>query len=393
MKIVILGDAHFGAGYSFGKIDLLTGHNTRLLDYENTLSKIIDFTIENKIELFIFLGDIFETRKPAPHQMVIFYRQLKRLSDAHITTLIIAGNHDETLSRHITSSLDPLRELQLPYIHTYNDIDTFVFTDSNNEKLNVILMPFRNRQCYDKNTNAEAIDDMAKEIEVAKEKAITKTPTILAGHMMLENTIPSDAGDYGLNELVLPFKMFEDIDITICGHIHRASILKENPLFIYSGSMECKDFSEKDHQKCFLVYDSNKTGIDAITFKAITTRKFIDFEFDFTNDMPENPMETIINGISKDNIKDAVVKVIIKVQENKLSVIDTSMIRNKFYELGVNCVADVSMIPVILKQLRNQKVNDAPDEKTAFKHYILSQQAVADGVLEYGLEIMNVEIE
>lgn len=393
MKVVIIGDIHLGAGYSFGRPDSETGINSRLLDYDKTLSNIINYTINKKFELCIMLGDIFETRNPSPQQIVIFYKHLKRLSDAGVTTYVISGNHDYIKTRKITSSLDPLKEIHIPKVSVFTDIDLVSFTDSQNETLNVLLMPYRNRQSYDKQSNEEAVLEMTKEIHRARLKAYPNSPILLCGHMMMEGTIPADAGEYGINELVLPFEIFEGIDVVINGHIHRPSVLKESPLFIYSGSMECKDFSEKDHQKCFLIYDSQNPSPNCVTFKGIQTRKFIDFDIDYSTNTPENPMEEILARLQSTPINDAVVRLSVKVPETKISLIDTSAIRSKFHQLDVNCISDITVSPVISKQLRNQKVNDAPDDMSAFKHYVSSQTNVDDGVLAMGLAIIAAELE
>lgn len=391
MKVIIIGDIHLGAGFSFGRPDPETGINSRLLDYDKTLSNIVSYAINKKFELCIMLGDIFETRNPSPQQIVVFYKQLKKLSDAGITTYVISGNHDYIKTRRITSSLDPLKEICIPKVSVFTDIDLVQFTDSKNELLNIILMPYRNRQSYDKSSNEEAVIEMVKEIHMAKSKASTG-PILLCGHMMMEGTIPADAGEYGINELILPFEIFEGIDVVINGHIHRPSILKESPLFIYSGSMECKDFSEKEHQKCFLVYDSQKSGSNSIAFKGISTRKFIDFEIDYSGNMPESPMKEIMTRLENTPIADAVVRLSVKVPETKVPLIDTAAIRAKFHDLNVNCISDITVSPVISKQLRNQKVNDAPDDISAFKHYVSAQTNVDDGVLAMGLAIITAEL-
>ncbi len=393
MKVVIIGDIHLGAGYSFGRPDPETGINSRLIDYNKTLSNIIDYTINKKYELCIMLGDIFETRNPSPQQIVVFYKQLKKLSDAGITTYVISGNHDYIKTRKITSSLDPLKEIHIPNVSVFTDIDLVTFKDSNNEVLNVLLMPYRNRQSYDKQSNEDALIEMTKEISAAKAKAIADSPILLCGHMMMEGTIPSDAGEYGINELILPFEIFEGIDVVINGHIHRPSILKESPLFIYSGSMECKDFSEKEHQKCFLVYDSKQSGVGSVKFKGIPTRRFIDFDIDYSSNMPEEPMQEILLRLENSAITEAVVKVGIRVPETKVSLIDTAAIRSKLHQLNVSCISDITVSPVISKQLRNQKVNEAPDDISAFKHYVSSQTNVDDGVLAMGLAIIAAELE
>jgi exonuclease SbcD len=392
MKILILGDLHFGRGYAYGKPDLETGINSRLLDYEKTLSNIINYAISNNIELFIFLGDIFETRNPTPQQVVIFYRQLKRLSDANITSYILIGNHDLSKARQITSSLDPLKEINLPKVFIFTHIKLEKFIDSNNEIINILMVPYRNKQCYDKETNDEAIIEMTNEINMAKNTIENDAPILACLHMMMVGTIPLDVGEYGLNELVLPFEMFNGIDVSIAGHIHRSSVLKENPLFIYSGSMECNDFSEREHKKVFLIYDTSKKGTSAVSFHDIPTRKFIDFDMDYSTSLSEDIMDEILSSIN-DSVRDAVVRMHIKVHETKILHIDVAKIRNKFHSFNVNCISDISISPVISKQLRNQNINDATDDVSAFKHYIASQTNVGSEVLNIGLSIITAEME
>jgi exonuclease SbcD len=392
MKVLCCGDLHFAQGYSFGKIDTITGVNSRLLDYEKTLAKIIDYAIENVIDLFIFLGDIFETRSPPPTAVVAFYRQLKRLVKANIPTYVIMGNHDALLGRNITSSLDPLKELAINNVFVFTNMQLTTFTANNGEKLNILLMPYKNRQSYDKPTNEEAIKELKKELAIIQSQKAPNAKTLACIHMMFENTIPADAGEYGLNELILPFEMFDGIDVSIAGHIHKSSILQQEPLIIYSGSMECNDFSEREHKKVFIVYDTSKKGIGTIEFKPITTRKFVDFDIDYSSKFPEEPMNDILQQINNKNVKEAIVRISIKVPENKVANIDTTIIRNTFNNLNVSCISNISVIPVVSRQLRNQKVNEAPDDITAFKHYISSQIDVDDSVLELGLSIMNPEI-
>ncbi len=190
--------------------------------------------------------------------------------------------------------------------------------------------------------------------------------------------------------------MFEGMDVVINGHIHRSSVLKSvegETTFIYSGSMECRDFSEKEHNKCFLVYDSTKKGLDSILFKRIPTRKFVDFEIDYSSNPPEKPTEEILEKIESSNIDDAVVRLSVRIPETKIALVDTAAIRTKFHQSNVSCISDVTVSPVISKQLRNQKVNEAPDDISAFKHYVSSQTNVDDNVLTLGLAILTAELE
>ncbi len=50
MKIGIIGDTHFGAGYNMGKLDPKTQLNTRLLDFSNTFNTVIDEFIKRGVK-------------------------------------------------------------------------------------------------------------------------------------------------------------------------------------------------------------------------------------------------------------------------------------------------------------------------------------------------------
>lgn len=393
MKAVLIGDCHFGSSLAFGKSNQF-GINSRLDDYEQSFAKIIDYTLENKIRIVLFTGDIFEIRNPTPVQVSTFYRQLKRLYSADVECHILVGNHDQTFSRSLTSTLEPLVEISLPNVFIHSNVEmTLIRSKDTDEAINVVFVPYRKRQFYDMDNNNEALKAMGDEIGLAISKADSAYPTIAVVHMMFEGTIPSDAGDYGLNELILPFNMFAGVDITIAGHIHRASILKKDPLFIYSGSMETKDFSEKDHKKVFLVYDSSKAINDSVSFYPIETRPFIDFEFDYGADDCDDPMRDVLEKIEKTKLDGAVVRVSVKIHELKIQLIDVGIIRSKLNEMGVSCISDVVVVPIVSRTQRNKEVNDAPDDITAFKHYVESQIDVNKSVLELGLQIMKEKEE
>ena len=55
MRAVILGDTHFGVGYSIGKTDKHRRLNSRLLDFSKTFDYVIDHMVSNDIHHFMGL--------------------------------------------------------------------------------------------------------------------------------------------------------------------------------------------------------------------------------------------------------------------------------------------------------------------------------------------------
>lgn len=382
MKVSIIGDFHAGAGLNYGKIDPTSGMNTRLIDYENTLNTIIDHNIANKVELIVFLGDIFETRTPPPYQVSIFYKAIKRITDAGIKVIAIQGNHDSSKSKLITSSLDPLKALNLPNTYIFNEIGSIAFDD-----FNLLLMPYSNRQTYDHKTNSEAIAFLKQQVDVEVAKFNDK-PILACLHMMFENTIYADIGDLGINELSIPLSMFDKCAITIAGHIHCHSIIKTEPYVIYSGSTECNGFQEREHNKVFIIYDTALPYENCLEFVPIKTRKFVDLQFDFGSDYDDTSIPNMLKEIKATELEGAIVRVGLKIPETKKNVITPNDIREELYKLNVFCIADITITPIIARQMKNKKAIEELDDLSAFKFYLNSQNDTQDGILVLAEEII-----
>ena len=50
--------------------------------------------IDNKVDVFIQTGDLFDTRNPSSDLIKIVDSEIKRLSDANISSFMMMGNHD-----------------------------------------------------------------------------------------------------------------------------------------------------------------------------------------------------------------------------------------------------------------------------------------------------------
>ncbi|MGB2826765.1 MAG: exonuclease subunit SbcD, partial [Dehalococcoidales bacterium] len=93
MKILHFADLHLGVE-TYGHTDPTTGLSTRLIDFLASLDKVIDYAIENEVDLVIFCGDDYKTREPTQTQQREFARRINRLSSNDIPTFLLVGNHD-----------------------------------------------------------------------------------------------------------------------------------------------------------------------------------------------------------------------------------------------------------------------------------------------------------
>ncbi|MBI4267671.1 MAG: metallophosphoesterase, partial [Chloroflexi bacterium] len=61
MKILHFADLHLGVE-SYGHIDPATGISSRLLDFLSALDQVVDYALENGVDLILFCGDAYKSR-------------------------------------------------------------------------------------------------------------------------------------------------------------------------------------------------------------------------------------------------------------------------------------------------------------------------------------------
>ena len=78
MKILHFADLHLGVE-SYGRVDPTTGLSSRFLDFLSALDKVVNYAIENRIDLVLFCGDAYKSREPSQTQQREFAKRINRL--------------------------------------------------------------------------------------------------------------------------------------------------------------------------------------------------------------------------------------------------------------------------------------------------------------------------
>ena len=92
MRLAHFSDTHLGFS-EFSRIDAASGLNAREVDAYNSFERAIQTIIELKPDLAIHAGDLFHTPRPSNRAIFKGLEGLKKLVDAGIPTVVIAGNH------------------------------------------------------------------------------------------------------------------------------------------------------------------------------------------------------------------------------------------------------------------------------------------------------------
>jgi exonuclease SbcD len=387
MKVVILGDTHFGGGYSLGTSNQHKQINTRLIDYANTFDYVVDYMKNHNIKHFVITGDIFESRRPYASELGLFAEKMNRLSEIGITTHIVIGNHD-LVQEQSSTTIDVLKNLKLPTVNIHSDIESIKIDD-----FNIIFLPFRNRQMLNCSSNEEAIERINTKLIYEKNKL--SGPIILVGHFMIDNNdvVSHFATEVESNEIVLPKNMFNGFDGVVMGHIHGHKILRKNPFISYVGSMERNTFGEKDDQKYFLVFNSDDISFQ---FEELPIRNLFDIRINQSeSNVGAEAFENCCNFITQyhrqNNLKGSIIRLTIVLNESAIVDFQTEKIHNLLKKIGVFYCVGIYTELLNTRQLRKSVITEKLSPKQSFLEYLtlIEDDGLRELVKRKGLKIIE----
>ncbi len=121
IRIAHLADTHLGYR-ALHRIDPATGRNQRALDVEAAYTAVVDDILRQEVDLVVHGGDVFHHTRPSWGSLGHFVRQTRRLVEAGLPTVVIAGNHDTPRLRTSGSAFSVL-QLALPDVRLVTEYD------------------------------------------------------------------------------------------------------------------------------------------------------------------------------------------------------------------------------------------------------------------------------
>jgi exonuclease SbcD len=342
VQLVHVSDIHFGSGESHGRVNPATGLNVRFEDFVAALVKVVDYSIENEIDLFLFSGDAYKTASPEPIYQKFFARELKRLSDAGIKTVLVVGNHDQILRSTSSHAMSVFQSLEVPGI-TIVDKPIIETIATKSGALQLIGLPHITRHqmlTLEKYAavNTAVLDRMLIEnvsdlLRGFYDQLDPQIPTVVTAHMGV------DTAKAGIEQelligytLTFPAEIFVDprVDYVALGHIHKHQIVRPTkPLIVYAGSLERVDFGEEHEDKGFIHVQVAKEETTH-RFISIQPRTFITVEADVTDE--EAPIEKLLSKIEKAIKPGCVMRLRYRVNQDQLPEIDEDRLRERCAE-------------------------------------------------------------
>lgn len=396
MRIGIIGDLHFGASFHLGRTNNSLNVNSRLLDYADTLESTFDSLVEHGVEEVVFTGDIFEHRYPSLIQQKMFSQALHYAISKGIQKIhIVVGNHDQQRA-NTTTTISYLKELNLANIRIYDELKTELLTFNGVEVANVIFMPYRDRMWLGTETYNEAICRMRDLLNEQLSNIENNLPKIVVGHMTIEGTLFDEEYRelYSENQLMLPVDMFDNVNITIMGHIHKPDIVSLDPYIAYVGSMEKRGGFE-DHNKVFAILDLEKSEV---SYHKEPCREIYDLDLDYTSaivgdKLQKRIFDDIILFSANKTLEGSIIRCTVKICAEDVPHCDTKAIIVHLKDIyKVNYCTDIKKDVFSPRQSRDDRITEGISDSEALRLFLENTVDDIDlrkSILEAGLDIMR----
>lgn len=257
MRILHFSDTHLG----YQAFDQVTpeGINAREQDVYDAFERVVERILSIQPDLVIHSGDFFHRPSPSNRALTFGLEQLRRIGQAGIPTVIIAGNHETPKTIYNSPILRALRTLEHVYPVFGDQWELFEFG-----QLAVHGVPHIN-------DNRILTQELSRLEPLADKFNILMLHTSLGKRYLME--------EYG--EQVFPAEFetklagFQYISL---GHWHDRQSVNLHPNAWYSGSTERFSDTEIGSEKGFLLLDLDVANHCTISFEAIQTRPWLAWE-------------------------------------------------------------------------------------------------------------------
>jgi DNA repair protein SbcD/Mre11 len=403
MKIIHFADLHLGVE-TYGRINPETGLSSRLEDYLKALDRLVDYAIDNRVDLVLFCGDAYKTRDPNQTQQREFAKRIKRLSDGGVPLFLLIGNHDLPNALGRATAIEIFDTLSIPGVTVANRPGVHLIPTKSGT-IQVAALPWVRRSALlskedTRNLNFTQINEKLQEAltRIISDQASQLDPTlpsILAAHVWVLNARVGSEKSMSIGQehtLLLGNVALPAFDYIALGHIHKGQVLKESPPAIYSGSLERLDFGDEDDDKGFYLIEINEAGGRTVkySFHSINARRFITLRQQIEPNDPD-PTSTVLRAIddNQSQIKDAIVRIEISIPAAISNRLRDSDIRNKVKDAYYLTVSKDIRREIRLRLGKGALEGITPEE--ALKAYLESKYSPerAKILMEYGEKMIK----
>ncbi|MCI0849209.1 MAG: exonuclease SbcCD subunit D [Chloroflexi bacterium] len=325
MRILHFSDLHIGVE-NYGRTDPETGLSTRLGDFLDSLDQVVEFALNEGVDLVLLAGDAYKGRDPTQTHQREFAKRLNRLSRAGIPIFLLVGNHDLPAASSRATAVDIFPTLEVANIYVGANLETYnVATPSGPLQVLAVPWPRRSAILSREESRGLSIEQVRQALEERLTEGIERTakeldpnvPAILTGHVTVNGaTVGTERSMMLGQDHVLLVSALDrpEVEYVALGHIHKHQILRlDPPMVVYSGSLQRVDFSEEGDEKGFCVVDLDPAEpqgrrMTNFEFHKLKARNFVTVDVS-VEPQDVDPTATVVRAIARKDIADSVVRV------------------------------------------------------------------------------------
>jgi exonuclease SbcD len=203
--------------------------------------------------------------------------------------------------------------------------------------------PQRSRLAQFEEHRGQTIEELDRELEKVLADELSRLagevdpglPAILTGHFTVSGAIyGSERGVMLGRDTVIKLSALSlpDWDYVAMGHIHRHQDVNPGgyPSVVYSGSLERIDFGEEREAKGFAWVEAVR-GATRWQFVPMAVRSFVSIYLDATEE-GESPTDAVLREIARHEVRDAIVRVRVKLTQAQEPLLKTREIEEALAE-------------------------------------------------------------
>ena len=246
MKFIHFADAHLDS--PFRGLSFLPSEEFNYIYQaaDQSLKRIVDLALAEKVDLVLIAGDTFDSSQPSPRAQLFFAEQVKRLTDAQIQVVMIFGNHDHMKQEDLLVSPSPYFKL----LGNSETVEQATFTTDAGFNYDVIGFSYLNNHIT--------------EDKIPEFPAKGKNYTFGLMHAQEKSATASQ-------NVYAPFTVDElqnlNYDYFALGHIHARNNLSSTPWIVYPGNIQGRHINEMGAKGCYLGEIDENSGKTTIDFK------------------------------------------------------------------------------------------------------------------------------
>ena len=354
MKLVILGDTHFGA-----RGDSLDFHKY----FEKFYDKVFfPYLKEHDISVVFQLGDLFDRRKYINFNSLYLCRQyfFDRCQESGIKLHTLLGNHDIAFKNTLEVNSTSLLLNEYENVRYYDDFETVEF-----DGVTVDVLPW---------ICEENQDEIFEKMKASKSQ-------ICFGHLELSG-FEMERGlvcDHGLDK-----NFFSKYDVVLTGHFHHKS---QDGNIVYTGVPYEMTWSDYNDPKGFHVFDTETRELEFIQnpFRMFHKVVYDDGETDFEH----------WKAYDYQSLKDCYVKVVVLNKQNPYLF---DHVLDNLYKVGIADISIVEDFTDMIVDNDQEIIDQAEDTMTILSKYIdnltleVEPEKLKTVVRELYVEALNTDI-